>query len=191
MKKIKTIFVRDPNNLRIVLAEWQEECTWVLYGEGWATEKIDGSACLVKDGVLYKRHHLKSVKPKPSGWIHWDFDDSIEGGHGWMPVVFGQPENACHEEAWKQYDNKLQEGTYELVGPKIQRNPYGLTAHALWRHGAELLPNAPREYAGLGEWFWKNRPMEGIVWHHEDGRMAKIKRRDFGLPWPMKTSPSV
>ena len=27
--------------------------------------------------------------------------------------------------------------------------------------------------------------IEGIVWHHPDGRMAKIKRRDFGLSWPI------
>jgi hypothetical protein len=30
-----------------------------------------------------------------------------------------------------------------------------------------------------------SRPyMEGVVWYHEDGRMVKIKRRDFGLKWP-------
>ena len=23
--------------------------------------------------------------------------------------------------------------------------------------------------------------MEGVVWHHPDGRMAKIKARDFGI----------
>jgi hypothetical protein len=23
------------------------------------------------------------------------------------------------------------------------------------------------------------RPYEGIVWHHPDGRMAKLKKRDF------------
>ena len=28
------------------------------------------------------------------------------------------------------------------------------------------------------------RNIEGIVWHHPDGRMVKIKARDFGLPWP-------
>ena len=26
--------------------------------------------------------------------------------------------------------------------------------------------------------------LEGIVWHHPNGRMAKVKRRDFGHPWP-------
>ena len=28
-----------------------------------------------------------------------------------------------------------------------------------------------------------NNNLEGIVWHHPDGRWAKIKRRDFGLKW--------
>lgn len=27
------------------------------------------------------------------------------------------------------------------------------------------------------------RGAEGLVWHHPDGRMAKVKRTDFGLPW--------
>jgi len=25
------------------------------------------------------------------------------------------------------------------------------------------------------------RDVEGIVWHHPDGRMAKLKLRDFGI----------
>jgi hypothetical protein len=32
--------------------------------------------------------------------------------------------------------------------------------------------------------FFGLEEIEGIVWHHQDGRMAKIKRRDFGYPWP-------
>ena len=38
------------------------------------------------------------------------------------------------------------------------------------------LPGADRE--GLAEWLTARR-YEGIVWHHPDGRMAKLKRRDF------------
>jgi len=36
------------------------------------------------------------------------------------------------------------------------------------------------EKEGLREWF-KGRDIEGLVFHHPDGRMAKIKKRDFGL----------
>lgn len=30
--------------------------------------------------------------------------------------------------------------------------------------------------------FLSDRDTEGIVWHHPDGRMCKIKKRDLGLP---------
>ena len=33
-------------------------------------------------------------------------------------------------------------------------------------------------FAGLAEWLHAH-PYEVIVWHHPDGRMAKIKKRDF------------
>ena len=46
------------------------------------------------------------------------------------------------------------------------------------RHGAEEPPDVPRDYAGLAAWL-RACPWEGIVWHHPDGRMAKLKRRDF------------
>jgi hypothetical protein len=27
--------------------------------------------------------------------------------------------------------------------------------------------------------YLRDKPIEGIVWHHEDGRMVKIKKADF------------
>ncbi len=44
----------------------------------------------------------------------------------------------------------------------------------------EQYQNVPRTFDGLREWL-TDRNIEGIVFHHEDGRMAKIKLRDFGL----------
>jgi hypothetical protein len=38
---------------------------------------------------------------------------------------------------------------------------------------------APRDYEGLRIWLLARPQYEGIVWHHPDGRMAKLKRRDF------------
>lgn len=35
-----------------------------------------------------------------------------------------------------------------------------------------------RDYEALKE-FMNTFPHEGIVWHHPDGRMVKIKRKDF------------
>lgn len=45
----------------------------------------------------------------------------------------------------------------------------------------------PRDFAGLKEYLiaWQ---LEGIVWWRNpsdpDSEKVKIKRRDFGLPWP-------
>ena len=37
---------------------------------------------------------------------------------------------------------------------------------------------------GLKKFFEVNKFLEGVVWHHPDGRMVKIKRKDFGYKWP-------
>jgi hypothetical protein len=47
-------------------------------------------------------------------------------------------------------------------------------------HGLLKLQSAPRTFDALREYL-KPQDIEGIVWHHPDGRMAKIKKRDFGL----------
>jgi hypothetical protein len=56
-----------------------------------------------------------------------------------------------------------------------------LPAHALIPHSdTGEFDNVPRTFDGLRKWL-ADRDIEGIVFHHEDGRMAKIKLRDFGL----------
>lgn len=202
MQKIPTLFVRDPETMSRVTEEVTPGCEWVMEGDGVATEKFDGTCCLIKDGEFYKRHKLKEGKPMPTGWLHWSFDPEQKSGHGWLPVVDGQPENRHHMEGFLNERNlcwdkipssALSDGTYELVGPKIQRNPYGLTEHRLWRHGS-------REFDAVGQAsddsdertfftlmaYIELLHCEGIVFHHPDGRMAKIKRRDFGFQWPMR-----
>ena len=104
----------------------------------------------------------------------------LNTGHwpGWLPVS-DAPEDRWHREAFKP---TLPNGTYELVGPKVQGNPYQLKNHELWWHGSESI-EAPRSYEELKKWFEIHK-IEGIVWHHPDGRLVKIKRKDFGYKWP-------
>ena len=54
----------------------------------------------------------------------------------------------------------------------------GAERHVLVRHGAEELPDVPRTYEGLQSWVLDHRH-EGVVWHHPDGRAAKVKRKLF------------
>ena len=181
MKKIPTIFERDGKHLTF---RWNPEARWVRDGEGVATAKYNGSACLVLGGELYRRRVVKAGQTPPPHWIHWNFDNPSPSGHGWLPIT-SCAEDAFHREAFPLYQ-VFPDGTYELVGPKLQGNPYKLSDHHLWMHGMEILQDVPRTYHELQRWFMMYNQHEGIVWHHPDGRMAKIKARDFGFTWPVK-----
>jgi hypothetical protein len=77
----------------------------------------------------------------------------------------------------------LPDGTYELIGPKIQGNPEGFPVHTLVAHsdrGLRLFGSfAPERTFAAIRGYLEHAGIEGIVWHHEDGRMVKIKRKDF------------
>lgn len=61
-----------------------------------------------------------------------------------------------------------------------------LLVHFSQRHGEGRAISPERSFEGLNRHLAENCD-EGIVFHHPDGRMAKIKRRDFGLRWPIST----
>jgi len=187
MRKIPTLFIREMQDGKFLATpKVDPECVWVLYGEGIATEKIDGSCCLVHNGAPYRRHRVKDGRKPPPGWLHWSFDPDQESGHGWVEVT-SHAADQYHLEAWtKMPSTDIVEGaTYELVGPALQSNPYGYSEHRLIRHGVTLL-GAPRSFAMLLPYLATVKAdIEGIVWWHPDGRMAKLKRKDFGLPWPV------
>lgn len=180
MQKIISLFQRNYDGNRLVRDEVVTGAEWVLDGEGTATRKYDGTCCMVRDGNLYKRYDAKNGKKPPPQFVPAQDPDPVTGHWpGWLPV--SAPEDRWHIEAWLR-DAKLpppQDGTYELVGPKVQGNPEKLERHELIRHGATVV-EAPRTFQELREWF-KGRDIEGVVWHHPDGRMVKIKKKDFGL----------
>lgn len=178
MKKIKTVFVIGRNTRRAT-EEVQEH--WVIDGEGTATIKVDGTSCLVKNGELYKRYDAKHGKTPPEGFVPAEEAPDVNTGHwpGWVKVSDAAPEDKWHREAFVA--GNFEDGTYELVGPKVQGNKYGKTAHELVRHGSVVVEVA-RTRADLIKWLEDNHG-EGIVFHHEDGRMAKLRRKDFGLRW--------
>lgn len=184
MKKIPTVFERDWNGDRSrVVDQVHAGCEWVLAGEGKATRKMDGTCCMVRSNRLFKRRELPKNTTAPDGFEVADYDTETGKTVGWVAVGEG-PEDKYHREAWTGCDT-WPDGTYELVGPKIQGNPEGWQFHLLLRHGAKggpmsPIPNVPRSFEGLREWL-AGQNIEGIVFHHPDGRMAKIKLRDFGL----------
>ena len=178
MKKTISLFVRDHSNTNLVLNQVTPGAEWVANGEGVATVKLDGTCCLIRDNVLYKRYDAKRGKTPPTAFEPAQEEPDPHTGHwpGWIPVGAG-PEDAAHREAFHPpYSN----GTYELCGPKIQSNPEKLATHALFRHGERTAFDAPRTFNELATYF-VSKDIEGIVWHHEDGRVVKIKAKDFGI----------
>jgi hypothetical protein len=183
MKKIPSVFKRNYDGDRLIRDEVVEGCEWVLAGEGTATVKWDGTACLVRDGILFRRYDAKNGKTPPPGFEPTQEPDPVTGHWpGWLPVGSG-PTDAYHREALAAHDGSP--GTFELLGPKVQGNPHRLEAHRLVRHGAEELHGVPRTFGGLRDYL-SAALIEGIVFHHPDGRMAKVKRADFGFAWGSK-----
>ena len=178
MQKIVSLFKRD--------YEVVEGAEWVIAGEGVATVKFDGTACMLRDGHLFKRYDAKKGRTPPTGWEPCEDTPDEHTGHwpGWLPVGAG-PEDRWHLEAMRSLpDICAMQGTYELLGPRVQANPYDLTRHILIRHGDHVLLLLDRCFLAVQDFLSDNPDLEGIVWHHGDGRMAKIKRRDFGMEWP-------
>lgn len=198
MKKIPSLFVRDfANNPKLVTRNVTTGCEWVLAGEGVATRKFDGTACLVRGGELFKRYDAKHGKTPPAGFIPSEPAPDPNSGHwpGWLPIAADNPADKYHWEALSARIERLSpheevpDGTYELIGPKVQGNPEQFREHLLIPHGAHIFgragncPEPARSFELLRAWF-VGKDIEGIVWHHEDGRMVKLKKSDFGLRRP-------
>lgn len=184
MKKIPTVFERDWTGDRSrVIDKVHEGCEWVLDGEGWATRKVDGTCCRITGGTLFKRREVKlrDGDTLPAEFETEDFDEETKKYFGWMPVGDG-PDDCWHREAFGR-QSEWPNGTYELIGPRIQGNPEKAPEHTLVKHGeglAGVVENAPRTYAEMLGWL-AGSGIEGLVFYHEDGRRAKIKARDFGI----------
>jgi hypothetical protein len=184
MRKIPTVFVRNPDDRRYVLPEVTPGCEWVLAGEGTATAKYDGT-CTAFDGEQWwARREVKPGKTPPPNWEEIDADEVTGKRVGWEPI-----EQSPFAKAFSDALDNVRPttiGTYELIGPKVNGNPHERTTHLLVRHGAvevdlpasltfDSLRDALAPYRGNDYRDW----IEGIVWHHPDGRRAKLKARDF------------
>lgn len=190
MKKINTLFKKDPNNLSRVINEVNPENQWVLDGEGIATRKWDGTACAIIDGLLYKRYDVKKGRTVPENAIPCQEPDEITGHWPhWVKIDMNDPQDRYFTEAWKGSLLEEQQGwrassrveTYELIGPKINGNKELRDRHELVKHG-DVAADGEMElsFEGLRQYL-NSHDIEGIVFHHPDGRMAKIRKSDFGI----------
>lgn len=184
MKKIISLFQRNYDGDRLVRDEVVPGAEWVLAGEGIPTRKWDGTCVKIENGAMWKRYEVKKGKTPPPGFVAAnDVDQNTGKQQGWLPVGDG-PEDRWHREAALNDDCDFadyEDGTYELVGPKIQGNPDGFDRHKLAPHGKEVLEGVPRDYEGIKKYLELHDLIEGIVWHRDNGDMVKIKAKDFGL----------
>ncbi|GAC1542709.1 MAG: hypothetical protein NVS3B12_30930 [Acidimicrobiales bacterium] len=175
MRKIPTLYRRDPDNMRRLLREVHPDCAWVIAGEGRPTRKFDGT-CVMLDGngAWWARREVKPGRPAPDRYVPISTDPETGKTMGWEPI-----EQSSFAKAFRLVGHEpTSPGTYELCGPRINGNPERLAEHALVPHGLFTLADVPLDFDGLAEWL-ADHEYEGVVWHHPDGRMAKLKRRDF------------
>lgn len=198
MQKIISLFQRNYETDRLVRNEVVPGAEWVLAGEGVATRKWDGACCMIRDGRLFKRYELKDANRPPEGFVRAQEADANTGkSPGWIPVVASNPADrwfvaARHTSEPDPIQQPLADGTYEAIGPHFgggdhTKNPEVLHADVLMPHGLDQLSNFPRTFEEIRAWFESMAPngpnasIEGVVWHHPDGRLVKIKARDFGV----------
>lgn len=184
MNKIPTLYVRDPANMSRVTQEVTPGCEWVLAGEGVATRKWDGTniAVTIHDGKLAnvekRRNPSREEKAAGAEPSYVDASRTDPADKHIFAAVDATDFSGWPNGGW----------SCEALGPKIQGGadgaPASLLPFSLPDFAQRNAENAPRDFSGLAAYLaeW---PIEGLVWHHPDGRMVKIKRRDFGHRWPV------
>lgn len=180
MKKLSTLYKKDPNDLGRVINEVSPENEWV-FKSGIPTRKFDGTSCAIIDGALYKRFNLKKGRALPLNAIACQEPDEKTGHYPhWVKCERDDPSNKWHFLAFDGLEHK-ENGTYELCGKKVQGNPEKIEGHKLIKHGMEILNLTDFSFESLRA-FLEVADVEGIVFHHtEDSRMCKIRKSDFGI----------
>lgn len=197
MPKLESPFVREKKDGDyVVIDEINEGYEWVFEDENVkATEKLDGTnvSVLVKDGKILEVWNRKNFiqvfsENKYNHYVIKGILNSLKQG----------------------YCRKLSNGQYfgELIGTKIQGNPYNLSNH-IWipfqTYAQRKLyyyswGKYPKTYESISEWFEEGlfsifyakqhnldysdpncRLAEGVVFVHPSGKMAKLRRDMF--PW--------
>jgi hypothetical protein len=185
MQKIPTLFRRDETFK--VIDQLNPVCSWVLAGQGIATEKLDGTnvRLTIRSGQCVraeKRRNPTKVQKQLGIVDPWYVDvDPYDKSDRWIGEAVA---HASCLGVWPDGEHCA-----EVIGPKIQGNPLGLQEHVCVLFNLDptlCLGSVDRSYNGLRRTlatldsvYSPGHLAEGIVFHHPDGRRAKIKRKDF------------
>jgi hypothetical protein len=183
MRKIKTLFEKDPDNLGRVINKLREENKWILEGF-FATRKYDGTAVAIINGELYKRFDLKPGRNLPDGAIPCQDPDATTGHYPhWVPCDRSKKADRWAFEAFDALESK-ESWTYELCGPKINGNREKFDSHVLVPHGRNILHIDDVSFDAIKEYLSDpSHDIEGIVFYDKGftGKMCKIRKKDFGI----------
>ncbi len=183
MEKIPTIFVRGDRGK--VTDECADHCAWVLAGEGDATEKLDGTnvRLTIRNGMLLrieKRRNPTKVQKELGIKDPW-YIEASEGDPANKWIVDAAQNTKVG--SWPDGEHSC-----EAIGPKLQGNPLGLEVNVCVPFNISIpkFRDVGRTYEGMRYFLADAQSLyspghlaEGIVFHHKDGRRAKIKRKDF------------
>lgn len=185
MNKIPSVFIRDETNHTYVTEEVNPLAQWVIDGFGTPTRKYDGTCCLLDDdGKWWARREIKPGKPTPADFRPVGTDDFTGKTMGWVPIG-GVQFAKYHAEALDTFKGlqPFKPGTYELCGDRINGNPESLIGHVLIPHATAAVIDLPdRSHAAMRRVLLdlsQSHGWEGVVFHHPDGRMAKLKAKDL------------
>lgn len=186
MRKIKTIFDRNWDTNRKVNSTIAVDFN---FDEAIATEKLDGMniRVTIRNGTLVrleKRRNPSKVQKQNGITEPWYVDANESASQDkWL---FDATQNTDFSEVPDG------EWSAEAIGKNIQGNPLLLENNRVfifslpdWKERI-ILKDVPCHFDELKEYLDKqkslignNAPIEGIVWHHPNGDMVKIKRKDF------------
>ncbi len=188
MRKISTIFDRNWETNRKVNEKLIVDFN---FEEAIATEKLDGMnvRVTIRKGTVVrveKRRNPNKIQKQMGITEPWYIDAQQEAKEDrW---IFDAVSNTDF--------TQVPDGEWsgEALGPKIQGNPLNLIEHQIflfslpeWREKI-ILKEVPFSFDQLKDFLANQKSIigndaliEGIVWHHPNGEMVKIKRKDFGL----------
>lgn len=110
MKKMPSLFIREFENHKVIkcLNEINPGCEWVINGEGTATEKLDGTCCLIEGDKIYARYDFKKGRKLPEGAIPCQTKaDPITGHFPHWVLCTDQPQYKYHIKAFEKMKDNL------------------------------------------------------------------------------------
>src|SRR5699024_699162 len=123
MKKISTLFKKNPENLGRVINEINPENKWVFDGDGIPTRKFDGTSCSIIDGDIYRRYDTKKRRKHHKGGTRKQEEGAIIEHHPHcVKCSSDKPHDKNHFLVFMSLKEK-KDGRYEICGEKVNGNP--------------------------------------------------------------------